>query len=259
MNSIPIDLKEWAVIVPCRLASERFPRKLLHPVLGRPLLAWTAERVAQALPEVPLWFAVDGPELAGILGDLGYRTIETDPELASGTDRIAAANRIIGAGIVLNVQADEPLVAAEPLRGLIGAIRDGADMATLAGRFETADDFLDPNQVKVLVDREGWARYFSRAPIPYRRGVTSRPDDAWVQKVQARRHIGVYAYRGDFLEAFGVLPESGWEASERLEQLRAIEAGKRIRVLDTKGKTVGIDSPADVPVLEAVLKAEGSG
>lgn len=246
-----------AVVVPCRLASERFPRKLLHPVAGRPLVVWTAERVSRVLPEVPLWFAVDGPELADVLGHWGYRTLETDPDLCSGTDRIAAANREIGARIVVNVQADEPLVSGDALRGLIAAIREGSDMATLAIPFMTAADFLDPNQVKVLVDRDGFARYFSRAPIPYRRGASLPPDDAWVRRVQARRHVGVYAYRADFLEAYQQLPESVWEAAERLEQLRALEAGKRIRVLDTDGRMIGVDAPEDVGVLEAVLREEG--
>src|SRR5471032_1473479 len=144
-----------AIIVPCRLESTRFPRKLLHPVRGKPLLLWVAERIRAQTPGLPLWFAVDDALLAAPLHAAGFQTLMTDPRHASGTDRLAEANRTVRARHVINVQADEPLVTGAQIRALAALITGDAPMATLATPFRTAADFLNPNQVKVVFAASG--------------------------------------------------------------------------------------------------------
>ena len=149
-----------AIIVPCRLESKRFPRKLLHKIKGKPLLRWVADRIARVAPDFDLWFAVDDPLLAECLAPGGYRTVMTRVDHPSGTDRIAEANRAVKADHVINVQADEPMVTGSQILLLAKLIGGQADMATLATRFTSAEDFRNPNQVKVVCDRDGRARYF---------------------------------------------------------------------------------------------------
>ena len=203
-----------ALIVPCRLESTRFPRKLLHEIKGKPLLVWVAERIAREAPELPLFFAVDHPLLRECVETRGFRAIMTRGDHASGTDRIEEANRSIGADHVINVQADEPMVSARQIRALAELIAGPADMATLATPFTTAADFANPNQVKVvLAPATRRALYFSRSPIPYARDAAGKVDDAWVRANPCFRHLGLYAYKAELLAKFASLPAG------RLEQI----------------------------------------
>jgi 3-deoxy-manno-octulosonate cytidylyltransferase (CMP-KDO synthetase) len=177
---------------------------------------------------------------------------------ASGTDRIAEANRAIRADHVINVQADEPMVSAEQIRLLAKLIAGKADMATLATRFTTAADFRNPNQVKVVCDSEGRARYFSRSPIPYPRDLGGAPDDAWVAANPCYRHLGLYAYKAGLLEEFAGLPVGKLEEIEKLEQLRVIENGGEIAVGFTSDPTIGVDTPEDARKFEEHLLRESS-
>jgi len=172
-----------AIVVPCRLESTRFPRKLLHQIQGKPLVLWVAERLAAQAPEFEVYFAVDHVLLKNCLDSAGFRTLMTRSDHPSGTDRIAEANQTIGADEIINVQADEPLVSAQQIRTLSELIAGPAQMATLATAFKTAVDFKNPNQVKVVCDRAGRALYFSRSPMPYARDRQGQVDDAWVQAV----------------------------------------------------------------------------
>jgi 3-deoxy-manno-octulosonate cytidylyltransferase (CMP-KDO synthetase) len=234
-----------AIIVPCRLESKRFPRKLLHKIKGKPLLLWVAERIVAVAPRFDLWFAVDDGALSDCLAPGGFRTVMTRTDHASGTDRIAEANRAIRADQVINVQADEPLVSAGQIRLLAELIAGPADMATLATRFATAADFCNPNQVKVVCDLKGRARYFSRSPIPFSRDAHGGVDDAWVAANPCYRHLGLYAYKSALLEDFARLPTGRLEEIERLEQLRVIENGREIAVGLTEDPTIGVDTPED--------------
>jgi 3-deoxy-manno-octulosonate cytidylyltransferase (CMP-KDO synthetase) len=245
-----------AIIVPCRLESKRFPRKLLHKIKGKPLLCWVAERIALVAPDIDLWFAVDDPLLAACLQPGGYRTVMTRIDHPSGTDRIAEANKTVGAERVINVQADEPLVSADQLGMLARLIAGPADMATLATRFTTASDFRNPNQVKVVCDREGRARYFSRSPIPYPRDLGGEPGDGWVALNPCYKHLGLYAYKAALLEDFAGLPVGRLEEIERLEQLRVIENGREIAVGITSDPSVGVDTPEDALKFEEHLGRE---
>ena len=247
-----------AIVVPCRLESTRFPRKLLHPVRGKPLLLWVAERIAGQAPEFPLYFAVDHELLRDCVASAGFRAMMTRPDHASGTDRIAEANRSIGAEAVINAQADEPLVSAGQIRALAGLIAGPADMATLATPFRSAEDFGNPNQVKVVRDRAGRALYFSRAPIPFARERGGKVDDAWTSSSPCLKHLGLYAYKADLLSRFAELPPGRLEQVERLEQLRVLENGHSIAVGLTEDPSIGIDTPEDASKFERWLETHRS-
>lgn len=245
-----------AIIAPARLASTRFPQKLLSPILGKPLILWVAERLKEQAPEIDRHFAVDDERLRQVVENAGFQAIMTRNDHPSGTDRLAEANETIGADVVINAQADEPLVTAGQLRTLRALIEGGAEMATLATPFKTRRDFLDPNQVKVAVADSGEALYFSRAPIPYFRDGFASFDDAWVQGSPCYRHLGLYAYRADFLRRFCALPQGRLESIEKLEQLRALENGVRIQVGFTDEPSIGIDTPEDAAAFEAMARRE---
>jgi 3-deoxy-manno-octulosonate cytidylyltransferase (CMP-KDO synthetase) len=242
-----------AIIVPCRLESTRFPRKLLHEIRGVPLVLWVARRIAQEAPEFPLWFAVDDPLLAAPLEAEGFRTIPTAVQHPSGTDRIAEANRTVRADRVVNVQADEPLVTGRQIRTLAELIAGPVAMATLATPFRRIVDFYNPNQVKVVMRRDGRALYFSRSRLPFSRDLGLTIDDAWVQSHPCRRHLGLYAYQADLLERFASLPPGELEQLERLEQLRVLENGYDIAVGLTEEAGIGVDVPEDAVRFDRLL------
>jgi 3-deoxy-manno-octulosonate cytidylyltransferase (CMP-KDO synthetase) len=236
----------FAIIVPCRLESTRFPRKLLHPIKGKPLVLWVAERITEQAPDLPLWFAVDHPLLAECIEGAGFRAIMTDASHPSGTDRIAQANRRVRASYVINVQADEPLVTNSQIQALARMIQGEAPMATLCTPFRRAEDFHNPNQVKAVISpTANRALYFSRSPMPYARDANGKVDDAWVQANPCYKHLGLYAYQADFLEHFVKLPPGRLEQIERLEQLRVLENGHPIAIDVTADPTIGVDTPED--------------
>ncbi len=246
-------MAKTAIIVPCRLESTRFPRKLLHKIKGRELVLWVAARIRGEVPELAVDFAVDDPLLEAPLRAAGHETLRTSPSHQSGTDRIAEANRLVKADHVINVQADEPMVSAAQIRSLAALIAGEVAMATLATRFRTAADFCNPNQVKVVVRNDGRALTFSRSPVPYSRDMGGRVDDAWVEANPCYRHLGLYAYKADLLERFATLPAGRYERIEKLEQLRVLENGYDIAVGFTDDPTIGVDTPEDAEKFEAVL------
>jgi 3-deoxy-manno-octulosonate cytidylyltransferase (CMP-KDO synthetase) len=242
----------FAIIVPCRLESTRFPRKLLHPIKGKPLVLWVAERICAEAPDYPLWFAVDHELLAECLEVAGFRAIMTDVGHPSGTDRIAQANRTVRASYVLNVQADEPLVSGGQLRALAKLIQGDCPMATLATPFKKVVDFYNTNQVKVVMSQQGRALYFSRSRMPFSRDLGLTIDDAWVAAHPCFKHLGLYAYRSDFLEKFVALPPGRLEQIEKLEPLRALENGYPIAIDVTDDPSLGVDTPEDAKKFEAL-------
>jgi len=250
-------MSQTAIIVPCRLESTRFPRKLLHKIKGRPLLLWVAERIAREAPEFPLWFAVDHELLRDCVTAAGFQAIMTSGAHQSGTDRIAEANRTVRADRVINVQADEPLVTGGQIRALAGLLAGGAPMATLATPFRQAVDFTNPNQVKVVLARQARrALFFSRAPIPFARERGGVVDDAWVAAQPCFKHLGLYAYRADLLEEFAKLPPGKLEQIEKLEQLRVLENGFEIACDITGDPTIGVDTPEDAVRFEQLLEGK---
>lgn len=242
-----------AIIVPCRLESVRFPRKLLHPIKGKPLLQWVAERIAAEAPEFPLWFAVDDASLRDALQPHGFKTLMTSPAHGSGTERLAEANRTIRADRVINIQADEPLVTGAQIRALARLMDGGAAMATLATPFKRVVDFYNPNQVKVVFDRNGRALFFSRSRLPFSRDLGLTIDDAWVAANPCHKHLGLYAYRADLLEKFPGLPPGRYERIEKLEQLRVLENGYDIMVAVTGEPSLGVDTVEDAKRFEELV------
>jgi len=247
---------QTVIVVPARLASSRFPGKLLAEVFGKPLILWTAMRIAREAPEFPLWFAVDCEQIGDVLVQAGFSTILTDPDLPSGTDRIAAANETLEAERIINVQADEPLVTRSQILALAEAIeKTKSDMSTLATPIDCSEDFQDSNVVKVVRDVNGFAMYFSRAPIPY-----PRDDfDALEKKaLPLFRHLGIYGYTAEFLRSFTSFPTGDLEQIEKLEQLRALENGRRIAVVLTDELSIGVDTPEDLKRVAPFLIADGA-
>ena len=242
-----------SIIVPARLASTRFQSKLLYKVRGKPIILWTAERIRTVAPEFPLYFAVDDDALERCLSEAGFTAIRTRSEHPTGTDRLAEANAAIGAPAVINVQGDEPLVTGEQIRALAAGLAGKAAIATLALPFVRPQDFANTNQVKVVRDREGYALYFSRSSMPFARDTSGEVDAAWLAQNRCYRHLGLYAYKADFLSAFSSLEPGLLEQIEKLEQLRAMEHGYRIHVGITNQATIGIDTPEDIAEFEACL------
>ncbi|MEM1221353.1 MAG: 3-deoxy-manno-octulosonate cytidylyltransferase [Verrucomicrobiota bacterium] len=247
MSKIP------SIIVPARIASSRFPSKLLYEVRGKAIILWTAERIAKVAPKFPLYFAVDDDLLETCLSEAGFNTIRTRPDHLSGTDRLAEANEVIGAPAVINVQGDEPLVTGEQIQALANGLSENASIATLAIPFTNPKDFANPNQVKVVRDHQGHALYFSRSSIPFARDLGGEVDAAWLTDNPCYRHLGLYAYDAEFLTAFCQLEPGQLEQAEKLEQLRAMEHGYRIHVGITSQPTIGIDTLEDVVEFEKML------
>lgn len=248
-------MAETVIIVPARLESTRFPRKLLHEVRGKPLLLHVAERIDSQCPEFPLIFAVDDRLLYDLLERNGFSAVMTSTMHQSGSDRLAEANLTIGADYVVNVQADEPLITRKQILEMVRLIMGDCDMATLATPFSRQEDFYNPNQVKVVLDRNDRALYFSRAPIPYPRDMGTELSEDWFVDHHVYRHLGLYAYTRDFLKEFTHLPPGELEQIEKLEQLRALENGYTIAVGLSEDATIGIDAPEDAELYEAHLAA----
>lgn len=241
------------LIVPARLASTRFPRKLLQDFGGVPLIVAVGKRLLDQAPGYPVIFAVDGEELADVLAQHGFDAVITDPNHQSGTDRIAEVARLRQPEYVINVQGDEPLVRREHIEMLTALLqRNEAPMVTLATPFPPEGNPDNPNEVKVVVNQRGKALYFSRSRIPFDRdpvqATSQAPTDAG--SVDATRpfyrHLGLYGFTGEFLQTFSSLPQSLLETREKLEQLRALDHGYDILVGITEHPTIGIDTPEDM-------------
>jgi 3-deoxy-manno-octulosonate cytidylyltransferase (CMP-KDO synthetase) len=225
-------------ILPARYASTRFPGKPLTPIAGKPMIqhVWERTRAARHVDAVAI--ATDDDRIREACEDFGAAVEMTRDDHPTGTDRLAEVAARHDHDVLINVQGDEPLVVE-------ALLKDGdAAMSTIVHRAEP-EAFDDPNRVKVVVDAAGFALYFSRAPIPYRRKETG---------LVPLQHVGLYGYRRDFLLDFVKLPRSPAEEAEELEQLRALENGHRIRVAEIEGWTsVPVDVPEDVARVEAQL------
>jgi 3-deoxy-manno-octulosonate cytidylyltransferase (CMP-KDO synthetase) len=238
-------------VIPARWASTRFPGKVLAPLSGRPLVLHACDIAAGAGRVDAVHVAVDDDRVARAVEEAGFTAVRTSPDHPSGTDRVAEAVANLAADLVVGLQADEPFLHPADLDVLIDALADPtepAPIATLAGALETVAEWRDPNVVKVLVDGEGHAVYFSRAPIPYPRPASGPLPEHPPGPVPApaKRHVGVYGWRRESLLAFAQLPASELERFEGLEQLRALEAGWRIAVRPVTGRPFGVDRPEDL-------------
>ncbi len=250
----------FVVVIPARMGSTRLPGKPLIAIAGRPLIAHVIMR-AQESSAKRVIVASEDQRVLDVALQCGAEARWTDAALASGTDRIAAVAREEGwtdATCVINLQGDEPLTPGPLLNRLAGLLQDhpGADMATLGVPMRTDADLNDPNQVKLVTDAGGRALYFSRAPIPWDR--EARRLGHSTDLALARRHLGLYAYRGGFLQRLAAEPVAALEQIEQLEQLRALALGAWIQVgvVDSEVPP-GVDTPEDVDRLERLMAATG--
>ncbi len=248
----------FKVIIPARMRSTRLPGKMLAEVGGKPLVAWVAERAAQSGAEQVV-VATDHADIAQALTARGVHVCTTSPDHPTGTDRLAEAVDALKLGddeIVVNVQGDEPLIDPALVRAVAAALaaQPRASVATAAHPIEDAKTFFDPNVVKVVLDADRCAQYFSRAPIPYARDAFAQSRERLPAGFPAYRHIGIYADRVRFLREYSKLARTAAETFEALEQLRALGHGHRIAVALWEGAMEpGVDTPQDLERVRKVL------
>ena len=256
-------------VIPARYAAQRFPGKPLAMIAGKSLVQRVYEQGAQAKRLDKVVVATEDTRILEAVEAFGGDAMLTSPECATGTDRVAEIARAIDCELVLNIQGDEPLMRAEMIDQLVKGMQADKDcvMGTLARKINVAEQLTNPNVVKVVVGANGNALYFSRSQIPFVRDVVAAVSAAgdvpglgaitpeWLRLATFYKHLGIYAYRREFLLRFVALPQGELEKAEKLEQLRALENGCAIRVWITPHDSIGVDRPEDVKLVEEILRA----
>jgi len=235
-------------VIPARYASSRFEGKALADLHGKPMVQHVYERAIKASTLDKVVVATDDQRIFDAVKKSGGEVTMT-AEHPTGTDRIAEVARCADTDILVNIQGDEPLIepamideAVEPLFG-----DDSIDLSTLVHRIHSEAEYLNPNVVKVVVDKSGFAMYFSRSPIPCMRSAQWRAD------ALSYRHVGLYVYRKHALLSFAQTPPAPFETLEGLEQLRFLESGYRMKVVETKYESVGVDTPEDLEKVRRIM------
>jgi 3-deoxy-manno-octulosonate cytidylyltransferase (CMP-KDO synthetase) len=256
-------------VLPSRFQASRFPGKPLALIAGKPMIQWVFEAASKASGVTRVVVATDDGRIASTVRAFGGEAVMTDAALPSGTDRTAAALAALEAtgesfDCVLNIQGDEPAMHPDTVSSVVALMRDNPElpMGTAACPFANADELFNPNAVKVVIDDQNRALYFSRSAIPYiRHSSIFEPDfRPWMSPAhlgQFKRHLGLYAYRPAALKAFTKLPPHPLEQAEMLEQLRALAAGIAIGVAFTPYLSIGVDVQGDVAAAEALLRERG--
>ena len=247
--SPPTDMNAIGVI-PARLGSTRLAQKVLLDINGKPMLqyVWEAAKKAKALDDVII--ATDNEIVINAVSRFGAKVVLTSVDHKSGTDRVTEVVNPLDVKVVVNIQGDEPLIHPSMINELAMALLGDSElvMATLAKRITDEKEIHDPNIVKVALDKEGFALYFSRAAIPY----TREPETGFLTQSHYK-HIGIYAYTKDFLFTFANMPQSKLEQIEKLEQLRVLENGYKIKVIETKYETKSVDVQEDLDAVKGIL------
>ncbi|GFE59382.1 3-deoxy-manno-octulosonate cytidylyltransferase [Geobacter sp. AOG1] len=237
-------------VIPARYASTRFEGKALADIVGKPMVQHVYERTARAGLVSEVLVATDDERIASAVRAFGGRVEMTSRDHETGTDRLAEVAARLDSDIIVNVQGDEPLIepamideAIEPL-----AKDPGIPMGTLKSRIKYLHDFLSPNVVKVVTDWEDYALYFSRSPLPnFRDKWNDLKDEAFASgKLLCYKHVGLYVYRREFLLQYAQMSPTYLELAEKLEQLRVLENGYRIKVISTEHESIGVDTPCDL-------------
>lgn len=241
-------------IIPARYESTRLPGKPLADLRGRPMIQWVYER-ARKVPGVDrVMVATDDARIRAAVEGFGGEVAMTRADHTSGTDRVAEVASGIEAEIVVNVQGDLPLLDPNVVASALAPLADdaGLPMTTVKTAIRSDGELSNPNVVKVVTDREGFALYFSRSPLPFWR-------DGASSEALAYKHIGLYVYRRDFLLTFAKLAPTPLEQAEKLEQLRALEWGFRIRVVEVPGASIEVDTAEDLERARAQVIGEERG
>jgi 3-deoxy-manno-octulosonate cytidylyltransferase (CMP-KDO synthetase) len=242
-------------IIPARYASTRFPGKPLALIGGKPMIQHVYENTARTPGLDRVIVATDDERILTAAKSFGAEAMLTSTRHASGTDRLAEVARKIKAEWIVNVQGDLPFVSPKTILGAVKSLRQNRSipMGTVRTPIFEQSEWLNPNVVKVVTDKKGFALYFSRAPIPHLRDDDHRARAA-DGKILGHRHVGIYVYRRDFLLKFARMPETALEKTEKLEQLRALSNGYRIRVADVDEPSIEIDTPEDLQKAEAYVR-----
>ena len=230
-------------IIPARYDSSRFPGKPLAEIQGKPMIRWVAERTAQASLISRVLVATDDDRIFNCVQSFGGEVVMTSEDIPSGSDRIALVAMKLDTNIIVNVQGDEPFVEPSEIDQVIHLLLDDAQavVGTLVQPISDSGVLNDPNVVKVVLDEQQHALYFSRSPIPFSSRDSNKPD-----QIQAYRHVGIYSYRKDFLLQFSNWEPTPLEYIEKLEQLRVLEKGYTIKVGVTAFDPLGVDTPEDL-------------
>ncbi len=240
--------KHTVAVIPARYASSRFPGKALADIAGRPMIEHVYRRAASARHVDAVIVATDDPRIADAVTRFGGDVRLTRSDHVSGTDRLAEVATLLDCDLVVNVQGDEPLIEPDAIDAAIEPFRDDAalSMSTLCTRFVESDEISNPNAVKVVSDVRGFALYFSRSAIPHPSGRGERPF----------KHLGLYVYRREFLRRIAALEPTPLERTESLEQLRVLENGFSIKVVETTHDSIGVDTPEDLERVRRQVTAD---
>ncbi len=249
---------QFKVVIPARFASTRLPGKPLLDIAGKPMIAHVCERAQEAGAE-EIVVATDNEQIQAAVTALGIRVVMTNPNHQSGTERIAEVARLCGWAsdqIIVNLQGDEPLIPPALISEVAQALANQklAGIATLAAKIESAEEIFNPNAVKVVLNKLGYALYFSRAPIPWERDSFKHSGGEPSGKIDYLRHIGMYAYTVGFLERYCAWKSSTLETIEALEQLRILWHGEAVAVsVVDKTPQAGVDTPEDLARVAQIL------
>jgi 3-deoxy-manno-octulosonate cytidylyltransferase (CMP-KDO synthetase) len=240
------------IVIPARLKSTRLPNKVMLDLGGKPVIQRVYESCLKAKLHQEVWIAADSEVVFDLCKQFTSNVLMTREDHPSGTDRIAEVAEHVAADIIINVQGDEPFFDAGIIDRLIEAMQDtDAAMASVCAPVETIDELHNPNLVKVITDVNGFAVYFSRYPVPY-------PRDRILESAAGyKKHMGVYAYKSAFLKTFVQLSMSFLEGAEKLEQLRAIENGYKIKMIEVACFEKGIDTPEDLELARKKIQEYG--
>jgi 3-deoxy-manno-octulosonate cytidylyltransferase (CMP-KDO synthetase) len=242
-----------AVVIPARYGATRLPGKPLAEIDGRPMIWYVWDKARRAETPARVVVATDDERIAAAVRGFGGEAVMTSSDCVSGTDRVAEAARGMDEEVIVNLQGDEPMMHPSVVDAVAAPLLadSGVLMSTAALPQDDPAEFGRPSVVKVVVDARGDALYFSRSPIPHYREAGTRETGSGTGRY--RKHLGIYGYRREFLFRVAALPPSRLEEAERLEQLRVLENGYRIRVVDVSHDSVGVDTPEDLKAVEGRL------
>jgi 3-deoxy-manno-octulosonate cytidylyltransferase (CMP-KDO synthetase) len=245
-------MQKAIVVIPARYGSTRLPGKALAEIEGKPLVQHVYERARLARLASECLIATDDERIRQACEKLGSNVMMTSPLHNSGTDRMAEVAEKTKADVYINVQGDEPLVSPDAVDLLIDMMFSDASirMGTLKRPITSYDDFVNPNMARVVCDKDDFAMYFSRAPIPF---LTREQFESAAPACPIFKHIGMYSFRRDFLLEFAKMPQSILEKTERLEQLRALEAGVKIKAPTTDYESISVETRADLERVRALF------
>jgi 3-deoxy-manno-octulosonate cytidylyltransferase (CMP-KDO synthetase) len=245
-------------VIPARFGSTRFPGKPLALIAGKPMVLHVLERLSGARRLAGVVVATDDQRIRRVVEEAGGRAVITSESHPTGTDRVAEVARGIDAEGYVNVQGDEPLIDPDHADRVAQELLQGEEMATLAAPLSRRSDLFDQNAAKIVLDRDGYALYFSRSPIPFPRKYLELGIDVDIDSTYLR-HVGVYGYRTSALERLAAAGPCEAEELESLEQIRALYLGLRIKVAVVEGTAPSVDVPEDIGKVERFISGEGKG